>query len=285
MLARRQARLCGSKLGSAGRRRAAEAPGPGDRRLLRRRRQRHLRRRLELDLLDLVGLERLLAAGAAQPAHGAGGHRARQAGPGSRRRRRRGAPRSPARARSRAARESRRSGSLRSSSERSTESSSGRVGESLNMRVGSQPGRAEVTDRDLAGCENCTMAIGAITRLYQRLGRRYPFTFLAVELQSALVVVAGTLALLTFYYEGSLSGLPADPRDHPGADRGGDHRHPASRPAAAAHDQRLDRRRARAGGDRAGLGGGGQHPAAPGQARPAGAGGRERGPLLRRRGA
>ena len=49
------------------------------------------------------------------------------------------------------------------------------------------------------------MAIGAITRLYQRLGRRYPFTFLAIELQSALVVVAGTLGLLTFYYEGSLA--------------------------------------------------------------------------------
>ena len=49
------------------------------------------------------------------------------------------------------------------------------------------------------------MAIGAITRLYQRLGRRYPFTFLAIELQSALVIVAGTLALLTFYYEGSLA--------------------------------------------------------------------------------
>jgi len=49
------------------------------------------------------------------------------------------------------------------------------------------------------------MAIGAMTRLYERLGRRYPFTFLAVELQSALLIVAGTLALITFYYEGSLS--------------------------------------------------------------------------------
>ncbi len=78
--------------------------------------------------------------------------------------------------------------------------------------------------------------------------------------------------------------LPADPRDHPGADRGGDHRHPASRSAAGAHDRRLDRRRARPGGDRAGLGGGGQHPAASGQARPAGPGGRDRGPLLHRRG-
>jgi class 3 adenylate cyclase len=47
------------------------------------------------------------------------------------------------------------------------------------------------------------MAIGALTRLYERLGRRYPFAFLAVELQSALLIVAGTLALITFYYEGS----------------------------------------------------------------------------------
>ncbi len=46
------------------------------------------------------------------------------------------------------------------------------------------------------------MAIGAMTHLYERLGRRYPFTFLAVELQSALLVVAGTLALFTFYLDG-----------------------------------------------------------------------------------
>ncbi len=46
------------------------------------------------------------------------------------------------------------------------------------------------------------MAVGAMTSLYRRLGGRYPFVFLAIELQSALFVVAGTLALFTFYYEG-----------------------------------------------------------------------------------
>lgn len=47
------------------------------------------------------------------------------------------------------------------------------------------------------------MAAGAMTFLYRRLGGRYPFAFLALELQSALFIVAGTLALFTFYYEGS----------------------------------------------------------------------------------
>ena len=37
---------------------------------------------------------------------------------------------------------------------------------------------------------------------YRRLGGWYPLAFLAVELQTALVIVAGTLALFTFYYEG-----------------------------------------------------------------------------------
>ncbi|HEX5954859.1 MAG TPA: adenylate/guanylate cyclase domain-containing protein [Solirubrobacterales bacterium] len=41
-----------------------------------------------------------------------------------------------------------------------------------------------------------------MTKLYRRLGGWYPFAFLAVELQSALVIVAGTLALFTFYFEG-----------------------------------------------------------------------------------
>jgi adenylate cyclase len=43
-----------------------------------------------------------------------------------------------------------------------------------------------------------------MTRLYRRLGARYPFVFLAIELHSALFVVAGTLALFTFYYDGDL---------------------------------------------------------------------------------
>lgn len=48
------------------------------------------------------------------------------------------------------------------------------------------------------------MAVGAMTFLYRRLGGRYPIVFLAGELQSALFIVAGTLALFSFYYEGSL---------------------------------------------------------------------------------
>jgi hypothetical protein len=46
------------------------------------------------------------------------------------------------------------------------------------------------------------MAVGAMTKLYRRLGGWYPFAFIAVELQTALVIVAGTLALFTFYFEG-----------------------------------------------------------------------------------
>ena len=38
--------------------------------------------------------------------------------------------------------------------------------------------------------------------LYRRLGGWYPLAFLAIEMQSALFVVAGTLALFTFYYDG-----------------------------------------------------------------------------------
>ena len=33
-------------------------------------------------------------------------------------------------------------------------------------------------------------------------GGRYPLVFLAVELQTALLIVAATLALFTFYYDG-----------------------------------------------------------------------------------
>jgi len=47
------------------------------------------------------------------------------------------------------------------------------------------------------------MAVSAMTWLYRRLGGWYPLAFLAVELQTALFITAGTLALVTFYYEGS----------------------------------------------------------------------------------
>ena len=46
------------------------------------------------------------------------------------------------------------------------------------------------------------MAVGALTYFYKRLGARYPLAFMAVELQTALVIVAGTLALFTFYFDG-----------------------------------------------------------------------------------
>ena len=40
-----------------------------------------------------------------------------------------------------------------------------------------------------------------LTRLYWRLGRSYPYVFLTVELQSAFVITAATLALFSFYYD------------------------------------------------------------------------------------
>jgi len=45
------------------------------------------------------------------------------------------------------------------------------------------------------------VAIRGLTYLYRRLGSRYPLTFMAIELQTALVVVAGTLALFSFYID------------------------------------------------------------------------------------
>ncbi len=45
------------------------------------------------------------------------------------------------------------------------------------------------------------MALGAFAWFYRRLGSRYPSMFLAVELQTAFVITAGTLALFTFYWE------------------------------------------------------------------------------------
>jgi adenylate cyclase len=47
------------------------------------------------------------------------------------------------------------------------------------------------------------MALGPLKYFYRRLGSWYPTVFLAVELHSALFIVAGTLGLFTFYYEGS----------------------------------------------------------------------------------
>ncbi len=47
------------------------------------------------------------------------------------------------------------------------------------------------------------MAVGALTFFYRRLGVNYPLVYLAVELQSALLIYAGTLALFTFYFDAS----------------------------------------------------------------------------------
>jgi class 3 adenylate cyclase len=47
------------------------------------------------------------------------------------------------------------------------------------------------------------MALPALSRLYRRLGRSYPYVFLTIELQSAFVITAATLGLFTFYYDAS----------------------------------------------------------------------------------
>jgi adenylate cyclase len=49
------------------------------------------------------------------------------------------------------------------------------------------------------------MALPALSRLYRRLGRHYPYAFLTIELQSAFVITAATLALFSFYYNASAS--------------------------------------------------------------------------------
>jgi adenylate cyclase len=49
------------------------------------------------------------------------------------------------------------------------------------------------------------MVAGVITFLYRRLGKRYPLVFMAVELQTAIFIVAGTLGLVAFYFEGDTS--------------------------------------------------------------------------------
>jgi adenylate cyclase len=45
------------------------------------------------------------------------------------------------------------------------------------------------------------MALGVLTWLYRKLGRRYPAFYLTLELQTAFLVTAGTLALFTFYWD------------------------------------------------------------------------------------
>jgi adenylate cyclase len=47
------------------------------------------------------------------------------------------------------------------------------------------------------------MALPLLNWLYKRLGRHYPGVFLTVELQSAFIIVAGTLGLFTFFYSAS----------------------------------------------------------------------------------
>src|SRR5215216_1486058 len=47
------------------------------------------------------------------------------------------------------------------------------------------------------------MALPLLTRLYRRLGRRYPYVFLTIELQSAFMITAATLGLFSFYYNAS----------------------------------------------------------------------------------
>ena len=49
------------------------------------------------------------------------------------------------------------------------------------------------------------MGLGPLGYFYRRLGGRYPVVFLAVELQTALLIVAGGLALYSFYWEGTFT--------------------------------------------------------------------------------
>jgi class 3 adenylate cyclase len=46
------------------------------------------------------------------------------------------------------------------------------------------------------------MLAGVITFLYRRLGKRYPLVFMAVELQTAIFIVAGALLLFASYFNG-----------------------------------------------------------------------------------
>jgi adenylate cyclase len=47
------------------------------------------------------------------------------------------------------------------------------------------------------------MSLPVLNWLYRRLGRHYPGAFLTFELQSAFIIVAGTLGLFTFFYNAS----------------------------------------------------------------------------------
>src|SRR6266542_5992770 len=47
------------------------------------------------------------------------------------------------------------------------------------------------------------MFLPLLNWLYKRLGRHYPGAFLTFELQSAFIIVAGTLGLFTFFYSAS----------------------------------------------------------------------------------
>ncbi len=48
-------------------------------------------------------------------------------------------------------------------------------------------------------CENARVVAKALTWAYGRLGRFYPRVFMAVELQTAYLVILGTYALFSFY--------------------------------------------------------------------------------------
>jgi adenylate cyclase len=47
------------------------------------------------------------------------------------------------------------------------------------------------------------MALALFSRAYRRLGRRYPAAFICVELQAGFGITAGTVILLSFFYDGT----------------------------------------------------------------------------------
>src|SRR5207244_7780854 len=64
--------------------------------------------------------------------------------------------------------------------------------------------RTQLSRRSLGlSWDNRPMALPLLNWLYKRLGRHYPGVFLTVELQTAFVIVAGTLGLFTFFYNAS----------------------------------------------------------------------------------
>src|SRR4051794_23724636 len=120
------------------------------------------------------------------------------------------------------------------------------------------------------------MAAGVLTFSYKRLGRWYPLAFMAVELQTALLIVGGTLALFTFYFDGNThqyltvlgialvlteAAILTSPWRGSGPMRPVSHWVGVPPPAVAGvgpapADPRVDRRPPRRAGDRARLGGG-----------------------------